>query len=169
MANKCKKRCPNSLVTSEMKIKTTITHLPERLNGEKTVHVDEVVEQLEFSYCVGRNVNWHNHLENCLTVLTKAKHIHTPLPSNSAEMGTAVNQENIFKNVHSNVPCNSPKLETTPSSITKEGTNRILSYMRTMECNTATTVNKPQLQAAAWMNLTNVMLNEKSQTRAQTV
>ena len=58
------KRCPTSLILTEMQIKTATSHCSEwPLKSLKIINSGDGVEKREPSYTVGRNVNWYSHYE----------------------------------------------------------------------------------------------------------
>ena len=60
------KRCSESLIITEMQIKTTVRHhlTPVRIaiiKKSTNINAEEGVEKRAPSYTVGGNINWYNH------------------------------------------------------------------------------------------------------------
>lgn len=106
------------LVIRETEIKTqcdTTMHLSQWLKRKRPTipSTGENKEQIECSYTAGASVNWYHHLENGLTLSTKAKHMSPLWSSNSVPKKWGLIHQDTHMDAHRSFIHNIPKLKTT--------------------------------------------------------
>ena len=92
----------------------TSEHL-EQLKLKGTVlSVDKDMKQLELLYVIGKRINRHTTLENCLAVSLKAKHLYTiykVVGKNAKQISAYIYLKTMAQNPHGNFIHTSSQLE----------------------------------------------------------
>ena len=155
MISKPTKRWWTSLIIREMQIKiTTRYHFTLTrtaiIKTWKITSVAQDVEKLAPLYTAGGNVKWCTHYGKLA------------VPQLNTQENWQVFKNDLYTNVHSSTIHNSQNLATTQTSISWIYK---MWYIHTMEYNSVIRRNEVRILATTCMNLENIMLSERGQTK----